>query len=786
MSRALALGSVLFVLMMPVSAAGNGYSKCDCDEDGFWSIESILGYQKVADFLIAVAYFSIPVELIYFVSCSNVPFKWVLFQFIAFIVFCGMNHLLSCWAYGPHGFQLSVAITVFKFLAALVSSTTAVTLLTLFPMLLRVKAREFMLKKKTWDLDREVGIIKNKSEAGYHVWMLTQEIRNSLDRHTILYTTLFELSKTLDLQNCAVWMPNENRTEMILTHELKGRNRVLSSKRSILYSEPDVKRIKESDGVRILSHDSSLSTASSDELGEPGAVAAIRMPMLRVANFNGGTPELIKACYAILVLVLPHGYRRFWTNQELEIINVVADQVSVAISHAAILEESQLTIEKLMEQNYALQQAKEDALMASQARNSFQKVMSCGMRKPMHSICGLLSLLKDEKFKSDQNLTVETMAKASDVLSVLIEDLMMNDSQNGGILSGTHDFRLHTMIKEAGCIAKCLCAHNGFDFVIDVESSLSDLVVGDERRVFQVILHMVGNLLDNNKTGGTFTFQVLSQQGSHGINDPGCDATRSNSSSYRVNVRFEVKIVNNDPESDDSAQTSPSSHRSGRRTSDVINGDISFSMCQKLVQWMGGNIWVVPNPRGFPQHMALVLPFHRRLSMENFHSEFLDSSQRSYLESMFNGLHILLVDDDDMNKTVTRKLLKKLGCEITAVSSGSQCLDTLGRSGSGFELVIFEIQLSDMNGFELVASMRTICGQSCPLMIASSSNVDSDILYMINSSGIDGVIQKPFSQQGIVDELGRVLVAANREECSETMNTFGHRLYSSAHPYAVG
>ena len=125
----------------------------------FGSTESILETQRVGDFLIAVAYFSIPIELLYFVSCSNLPFKWVLFQFIAFIVLCGLTHLLNGWTYGPHPFQLMLALTVFKILTTLVSCATAITLITLIPLLLKVKMREFMLKKKASDLGREDGII---------------------------------------------------------------------------------------------------------------------------------------------------------------------------------------------------------------------------------------------------------------------------------------------------------------------------------------------------------------------------------------------------------------------------------------------------------------------------------------------------------------------------------------------------------------------------------------------------------------------------------------------------
>ncbi|KAJ6292065.1 hypothetical protein OIU76_024049 [Salix suchowensis] len=127
--------------------------------------------------------------------------------------------------YGPHSFQLILSLTIAKFLTALVSCATAITLLTLIPLLLKWKVRELFLKQNVLELDQEVGMMKKQKEASWHVRMLTQEIRKSLDRHTILYTTLVELSKTLDLHNCAVWMPNENRTELHLTHELKGNSK---------------------------------------------------------------------------------------------------------------------------------------------------------------------------------------------------------------------------------------------------------------------------------------------------------------------------------------------------------------------------------------------------------------------------------------------------------------------------------------------------------------------------------------------------------------------------------
>nr|AKA58500.1 ethylene receptor 2 [Paeonia lactiflora] len=758
MLRTLAPGLLISSLLLSVSATDNGFPRCNCEEEGFWSVESILECQRVSDFLIAVAYFSIPIELLYFVSCSNVPFKWVLFQFISFIVLCGMTHLLNGWTYGPHPFQLMLALTIFKFLTALVSCATAITLITLIPLLLKVKVREFMLKKKAWDLGREVGIIKKKKEAGWHVRMLTQEIRKSLDRHTILYTTLVELSKTLDLQNCAVWMPNDNKTEMNLTHELKGRN---FYNHSIPINDPDVIKIKESDGVKSLGPDSALGAASSGGSGEQGAMAAIRMPMLRVSNFKGGTPEVIQACYAILVLVLPSDQARSWSSQELEIVEVVADQVAVALSHAAVLEESQLMREKLVEQNRALQQARKNAMMASQARNSFQKVMSNGMRKPMHSISGLLLIMQDENLSNEQKVIVDSMAKTSSVLSTLINDVMdIKEKNNSRFPLELRSFRLHSMIKEAACLAKCLCVYKGFGFAIEIEKSLPDHVMGDERRVFQVILHMVGNLMNVSNGGGLVTFRVLSYSESEGSNGQKWAAWRPSLSDGYVNIRFEFAINNYGSQSEGSSSVLQLADR--RYTSDGVEESLSFSMCKKLVQLMQGNIWAVPSSQGFAQSMTLVLRFQLRPQFGKGFSEPEESSDHSHSNSLFKGLQVLLADEDDVNRVVTRKLLEKLGCIVSVVSSGFECLSAINPAVAPFQIVLLDLHMPELDGFEVATRIRKFRSRSWPLIIALSASADEDVWEKCSKIGMNGFIRKPVLLRGIADELRRVLQQANK------------------------
>ncbi|XP_065853981.1 protein EIN4 [Euphorbia lathyris] len=753
-----ALGPAFFLISFIAISISISVSAtdCNCEEDGgLWSIQTILECQRVSDFLIAVAYFSIPIELLYFISCSNVPFKWVLVQFIAFIVLCGLTHLLNAWTYyGPHSFQLMLSLTVSKFLTALVSCATAITLLTLIPLLLKWKVRELFLKQNVLELDQEVGMIKKQKEASHHVRMLTQEIRKSLDKHTILYTTLVELSKTLDLYNCAVWMPNKNGTEMNLTHELKPSAQTY--RLSIPVNDPDVLEIKGSKGVTILRPNSALGAGSGGQSEAAGAVAAIRMPMLQVSNFKGGTPEFVETCYAVLVLVLPSMNSRTWSYDELEIVEVVADQVAVALSHASVLEESQMMREKLSEQNRALQQAKKNAMMASLARNSFQKVMSHGMRRPMHSILGLLSMFRNDDMSFEQKIIVDTLVKTSNVLSALINDAMeISAKDNGRFPLEMRPFRLHSMIKEASCLAKCFCVYKGFGFEIDVQSSLPDLVIGDEGRAFQVILHMVGYLLNIHDGGGTILFRVYSESGSQGKNDRMLGMWKANAPEEYVCIKFEIGIREGSSLLDGSISIAQSS---GRRQNTVeVKEGLSFSMCKKLVQMMQGNIWISQNALGFAQSMTLLLRFQIRPS---YGRAILPTSDQPNSNSMLRGLRVILADDDDVNRTVTKKLLEKLGCEVTAVSSGFECLGALSSSENSFRVVFLDLQMPEMDGFEVAMRIRKFRSRNWPLIIALTASAEDNIWERCLQMGMNGVIRKPVLLQGMADELRRVLQRA--------------------------
>lgn len=176
---------------------------------------------------------------------------------------------------------------------------------------------------------------------------------------------------------------------------------------------------------------------------------------------------------------------------------------------------------------------------------------------------------------------------------------------------------------------------------------------------------------------------------------------------------------------------------------------------------MQGDIWVMSNPEGCDQSMALVLRFQKRPSIVVGISEHGGSSDRSYSNSLLRGLKILLADDDDVNRAVTRKLLEKLGCIVSAVSSGYECLSALGPVSS-FQIVLVDLHMPDLDGFEVTIRIRKFRSRNWPLIIALTASDDEEIWERASQVGMNGVIRKPVLLQGIEDEFQRVLSQVNR------------------------
>lgn len=170
---------------------------------------------------------------------------------------------------------------------------------------------------------------------------------------------------------------------------------------------------------------------------------------------------------------------------------------------------------------------------------------------------------------------------------------------------------------------------------------------------------------------------------------------------------------------------------------------------------------MISNPDGFDQSVALVLRFQVRPSMVKGITEYEQSSEHVQSNSIFRGLKVLLADADDVNRAVTRKLLEKLGCVVSAVSSGYECLSSLGPAVSSFQIVLLDLHLPDLDGFEVTMKIRKFQSRNWLLIVALTASDDEETRERCLQVGMNGVIPKPGSLQEIACDLKGILLQAN-------------------------
>jgi ethylene receptor len=144
-------------------------------------------------------------------------------------------------------------------------------------------------------------------------------------------------------------------------------------------------------------------------------------------------------------------------------------------------------------------------MMATNGINNIQSAMCHGMRKPMYSIIGLLSMVsQEENMRPEQSLLADAIARTSTLTLAL-----MNDVATETLTVNRRPFGLHSLIKETMSVVGCLAGCKGVSFSYHLENSLPAWVVGDETRVFHLLLQMVGALLSQKTSkAGRLLFSV--------------------------------------------------------------------------------------------------------------------------------------------------------------------------------------------------------------------------------------------------------------------------------------
>ncbi|CAN4104349.1 unnamed protein product [Withania somnifera] len=634
-----------------------------------------------------------------------------------------------------------------KVFTAVVSCATALMLVHIIPDLLSVKTRELFLKNKAAVLDREMGIIRTQEETGRYVRMLTHEIRSTLDRHTILKTTLVELGKALALEECALWMPTRTGLELQLSYTLHHQNPVGFT---VPIQLPIINKVFITNRAVKISPNSPIARLRPAGKHVPGEVVAVRVPLLHLSGFQiNDWPELSTKRYALMVLMLPSDSARQWHAHELELVEVVADQVAVALSHAAILEESMRARDLLMEQNVALDLARREAETAVRARNDFLAVMNHEMRTPMHAIIALSSLLQESKLTPEQRLMVETILKSSNLLATLINDVLdLSRLEDGSLQLDVGMFNLHALFREVLNLIKPIASVKKLFVTLSLSSDLPEVAIGDEKRLMQILLNVVGNAVKFSKEGSVSISAVAAK--SESLIDPRAPEFFPVQSENHFYLRVQVKDTGSGINPLDIPKLFCKFAQNQTLGTENSGGTgLGLAICKRFVNLMEGHIWIESEGLGKGSTaifmVKLVIPGRLNESKLRF-------MPRLHMQMTFQGLKVLVMDDNGFRRMVTKNLLVHLGCDVTTVASGDECLRVLSQE---HKVVFMDVSIPGINCYDVAVSIHEKFGicHEMPLIVALTGSTDQVTKENCMRVGMDGVILKPVS----VDKMRSVL-----------------------------
>ncbi|MBF0100900.1 MAG: response regulator [Desulfobacterales bacterium] len=362
------------------------------------------------------------------------------------------------------------------------------------------------------------------------------------------------------------------------------------------------------------------------------------------------------------------------------------------------------------------------------------------IRTPMNSILGMTQLLSKTELSSDQQKYVHILDLSSHTLLKFIDN-MLDYFRLSANKSEKHefDFNLTNTIHDINALIESRIDEKRLEYICHVESTVPNMLCGDENKLKQILINLLQNAMKFTEKGSIQLYVSKKKEDDSSVvvqfsvTDTGIGIP-----SYLQQDIFISFVQGN-------------SHRKNEGIG------LGLSICKQLVELMGGDIHVV-SEEGFGSTFIVTLPFSKDSSISE-KQEAIQAvdllNQRSDIK-----LAILSVEDNVFNQEVINGFLPQH--MITHVTTGNETLEILKHDM--FDLILMDIQLPDMNGFELTRLIRNsieldFIAHNIPIIAVSSDNTRG-VREKCLDAGMDEFIAKPILYDHLYKIINKVIASS--------------------------
>lgn len=398
-----------------------------------------------------------------------------------------------------------------------------------------------------------------------------------------------------------------------------------------------------------------------------------------------------------------------------------------------------------------LKQAKVAAEAANRAKSEFLANMSHELRTPLNGILGYTQILKREpnlNIKQQEQLGI--IQQCGEHLLTLLNDILdLSKIEARKMELYLSDFQFPHFLDSIIEIVRIHAEQKNIFFRYEMLSQIPALVRGDEKRLRQVLINLLGNAVKFTDTGGV-TFKVgyvtgNEELGQGGFSSDFLSGDPSLSQSPITKMRFLIEDTGIGMPSEQIAEIFLPFHQIGDPTRQAEGTGLGLAISQKLVQLMGGKLHVESClGQGSVFCLDLDLPLvSEEADVAEHHEGRVIRLKEKY--------RLLVVDDKWENRSVLVDLFTPLGFEVLEATNGQDGLNQALQHKP--DVILLDMVMPGMDGFEVVQKLRELPNLDRVVVIAMSASAFDNDQEKSLAAGCDGFISKPVQVEKLLGQL---------------------------------